>query len=525
MAVALMTSSVWTTRTSFGVLSYTLVVAVLCVSVASVRVCEALPTRYAVSSSASHDRRVAELRQALLSVHRLEKIPDPPLELGIHTACKKFGRGCPDTYVAFLEDVVASLRPTAEMAEENIGPVDVVAPVITNASSSSATDVEEEAAAEAAVSPSSNPPFILRLPVQISWSYADVKRLESMLVRIKVAELQLDKRGMSSHTLQQRYRVPRGASLALHDDINGEVTTQLFSACLSLAQGRTPFRGSSAATSTREEKAEATAIVEGWCRYMAHRKSTRSEATDGVGLSGPATSAREALFALPRTPLACYAKDTLRCYAHLLLAIDPVLAFLVSWMWRVALPSAAATSVVLWVFVGTSWGGDAEAIIFGAAEAAGSDSEAPDAQEALAERQYRQSRLAGLRFVFLECAQHRSWSLSFLKLRLVLCLLVALSMLWSFGQVLYATLWPAAAGTAMPARGPALPMLIGVVFRLLPVWCQVILNVYVVAALQGAVLVMALKGAADAFTDWQDFTAKCAMEHEYLLKAANDLAQ
>ncbi|KPI87540.1 hypothetical protein ABL78_3383 [Leptomonas seymouri] len=491
---------------------------VLCLIASPAKLCQAHPTRFS-STSAARDRRVAELRNALRVEHHLEAVPDPPLELGIHAACKKFGRGCPDTYAAFLEDLVASLQHAVKMGRED-------------ASTEAAQSIDEPAAAiareellppgssVASCSPPSSSPSRLPLPLQSSWSYAEFKRLESILIRIRVAEGQLDRSGVSSRELQRKHRVPRGEDLSVVDDFNGEVTAQLSSMCLSIHQGRP------ASTASAKMTNNDAALYEAWCRWMEHRQETKEE---GMQVEAPLKSAFQ-LASPPSTPLRCYVMDARRCYARLLMWLEPHLTFLVSWTCGVALPGAILTFVVLWVCAGEDWGDAAEGFLSGDADAEQAVTEegrealdTPDSQELAAEKQFRRSRLAGLRFTFLECTQHRSWPMSFLKLRLVLCLAVAVDLLWSFGRILYVVLRPASSSSAASGH-VALPTPLSYVLRLLPTWIQVSMNVYVITVLQGAVLHIALKGAANAYADWQDFIARCAAEQEYLLRAAADVA-
>ncbi|KPA80481.1 hypothetical protein ABB37_04701 [Leptomonas pyrrhocoris] len=505
-------------RALFGAVPIVLL-ATLCLIVAPTKLGQARLTP-ASPTSAARDSRVAALRDALRAEHRVETIPDPPPELGIHTACKKFGRGCPDAYVAFLEDVVASLRPVLDTEEHNASSgstgstAEQVKETENEAEASSASSSRESAA------PPSTSPSRLSLPVQTSWSYAEFKRLESILVRIKVAETQLDRHGIASRELQRKHCVPRGEDLTFQDDFNGEVTAQLSLACASLHRGQS---ATSAAWKMTEDEA---AMYATWCRYMEHRRKTNEEDVQ-AGTSLPFVFH---LARLPYTPFGCYVMDGRRWYARLLLWLDSRLAFFVSWTWSVALPGSCCTFVLLWIYIGEGWGAGAEAIVFGVGEATNAQEEdqreardAPDSQELVAASQFRQSRLAGLRYAFIECVQHRSWPMSFLKLRLVLCLIVAVDLLWSLGQILYITLWSLSSPKAASGH-QLLPASIGFVLRLLPAWVQVVTNVYVVVVLQGVVLRMALSGAASAYADWQDFIAKCATEQEYLLKAAADVS-
>jgi hypothetical protein len=484
----------------------------------------ALPTHYAAEDSVSYDDRVAELRRLLRAVYHLEALPDPPLELGIHTPCRKFGRGCPDTYVAFLEDVVASLRSAAVEKEREDFSLEVVhaAPEDAKEECIAAKSLLPTDSAAEMASLSVNSPLVLRLPVQAEWPYKQFKRLESMLVRVKVAEIQLERDGIPIHELQRRHRLPRGENLVLQDDSAGAVSAHLSSAC-SLLRRRGPT--TSAALQLSGEEAM---LHEAWCRYVEYRSATKWE---GVQHDLPSALAFR-LAALPSTPLPCYVMDLRRWYAEALLVLDPLLTFLVSLTWSVALPSAAITAVFLWVCVDDGWGENAEQLIFCTSEPAEppdegeADHDASDSHERFAEQQYRQSRAAGLRFTFMEQAQHRSWPMRMLKLRLVLCLLVAADLLWSFGQILCANLWPTAGAAAAAASNrPILSTSLRFLLQLFPAWLRIAVNVYVVAVLQGAVLVVALRGAANAYADWQSFTAQCATEQEYLLRATVDASR
>lgn len=535
-----------------------LVLALLSLVATPAHICYALPTYAATPSSAaaSRDHRVKELRHTLQTEHHLERLPDPPLELGIHTACKKFGRGCPDTYVAFLEDVVASLRALRgeERRTENsendsrdhlAAPADqscedaVAEPrrVVDGradkggehaaTTASALTTVNQDAGSDAPLppspaatgfatssSPSSSVSYTLSLPVQPSWTYAEYKRLSNLLVRLRVAEAQLGLQGIATHDVQHRHQIPRAEALVLHDDPTGVVAAQVSAVCAALRQGHSdspllPFSNSSA----EERAAYAT-----WCGFLERRRLADSD------------GAFDPFSRLPTTPLQCWKLDLRRWHAHALLMLDPILSFLLSWTWSVALPSAVVTSVVLWVCVGDGLGDAAEQMIFDVSpRTAGGEKDGDDPQRAaeqdalLLDEQYRASRLASLRYIFVERVLHRSWFTSFLKVRLVLCLLVALDFLWSFGQVLHATLQPAAASNTANQR-VTLSISLNILLRVMPTWMRVVANVYLLVVAQGAVLIMALKGAAGAYADWQDFMASCAAEQEYLLAAVDDAA-
>nr|CCC89812.1 unnamed protein product [Trypanosoma congolense IL3000] len=56
-----------------------------------------------------NDGRVERLR-AKFSAAGVETPPAPPADLGVHTACVKFGLACPDPYVKFLAEELAKLQ-------------------------------------------------------------------------------------------------------------------------------------------------------------------------------------------------------------------------------------------------------------------------------------------------------------------------------------------------------------------------------------------------------------------------------
>ncbi|KAG5490431.1 hypothetical protein JKF63_00551 [Porcisia hertigi] len=561
----------------------------------------AAPT-FGTSSTPQHkkDSRVAQLRAALLDSpnYHLEALPDPPPDLGIHTACKKFGRGCPDTYISFLERLLASL--SGEEAGVDVNGCNVtgqaaVRDEVRNATPRDPVEMSSRAATQtepvvesheqniseisghlddAAVSFVSLPPRDLRLPLQLSWSYEKRRRLENLLNLISTREAGLRRDGVAPESLQRLYHVPSAEHIHLVEDLDGSMAMWLHVACamgsLSLPAGWT------------EQLWEDVYSV--WCRHVEqqrqHQQNSNWSTTD-------ATSAiPSSLVAFPRRARYCTALHHATLYMELLVLADQFIATAWNWTLCIALPSAFVACILVWLCVGDPWTEAAEAFMTSfpstapapahqhnremkgcggregiasgptphkcglfskiaastltpaahhptrRAETASStpsmtlvaaaeeQHDAPsspydaaaslgDYQRQRQEQQQRQQvrRIAVLRCRFAESALHRSSTLFFLKLRLLLCLLVAGQLLWILWRVLTASY----TATAETSR---------LVHFFLPSWLLTCLSVYIIVPLEVMVLGTALKGALHAHEELLSFQARCAAEQRALLNAA-----
>ncbi|KAG5474074.1 hypothetical protein CUR178_04185 [Leishmania enriettii] len=583
----------------------------LCAALALICIAAAgAPTPSASSAPQQYrDRRVAQLRAALLgdALHRIETLPDPPLALGVHTACIKFGRGCPDAYIWFLEELLTSLRSQyvdgggrsaigGEAVEkggtENAKP-QAQAPWDDDAATRAPPTLEApdpcvsglgDCAADAAVSLLSHD---LRLPLQLSWSYEARKHLENLLHLLTAREAELRRDGVSLTWLQRLYHVPFAEHIHLVEDLEGTMTARLHRACAvgSLSSALLP-------EGLAEQKWEDVYGL--WCRYAAQQyQAGRNGDFSAANMTAAAPSS---LVPLPRKAWHCHALHHATLFLKLLVHADGLLTWALRWTFYVAVPSSLVVCVVVWLCVGDAWTEAAEAFVLDAsvitsnaadqgnvrmkegnegsegrstrldttpreqrrpstatellstptagfpacgAEAAPPASPAsPVASVALAEglygaaaapydaatasedyqlqrqrqRQRQQRRRAALlRCRFVESSLHRSSTLFFLKLRLLLCLLVAGQLLWSLWRVL------AASYDMTASAAPLLQFF-------LPSWLLACLSAYFVVPLQMVVLATALKGALSAHEELLSFQAKCAAEQRTLLNAAGLLS-
>ncbi|CBZ23908.1 conserved hypothetical protein [Leishmania mexicana MHOM/GT/2001/U1103] len=575
----------------------------LCLSVALICVAAVAAPTFSPSSAAQQcrDRRVAHLRTALLdrAPYHVEAIPDPPLEWGIHTPCKKFGRGCPDTYVQFLEELVTSLKGEVSdgdahdvagaVAEKRKGTENATCQAQTELGNSAATLVAaavgtpegcingvDDRVADAAVSLVSLLPCDLRLPLQMSWPYEARKRLENLLHLLATRESELRRNGVAPAPLQRLYHVPSAEHIHLVEDLDGAITARLQSACgIGSASSAAPLPEGW----TLQKWEDVYGL---WCRHVEQQHSNRRD--DSLSATRVIAAPPSSLVLLPRKVWHCTALHHATLYLQLLVRADQLLAWAWSWTFCNAVPSAFLVCVLLWLCVGDAWTDAAEAFVLNAsavtadatgqgdgvvkeasaskgttpsatphecrlpstttgspstptvssavwgAEAAPSTS--PVASVVLAEgcdsplrghgavpasehchhqhQGQRERRAALLRWRFAASALHRSPTLFFLKLRLLLCLLVTGQLLWSVWRVL------AASHDVTAAAAPLLQFL-------LPSWLLACLSAYLVVPLQMMVLGTALKGALSAHEELLSFQAKCAAEQRALLNAAGVL--
>ncbi|CAM39984.1 conserved hypothetical protein [Leishmania braziliensis MHOM/BR/75/M2904] len=581
-------------------LTWYLALVLICVAAA------AAPTFSASSAFQQHkDRRVAQLRAALLdsALYNVETLSDPPLELGVHTACKKFGRGCPDAYIQFLEGLLNTLR-----AEATDG--DCRNRTSGNAQGEEAKNLTRQAQAEAsndamshersvfeapqqyiwgvddritdgAVSLASLLPRDLRLPLQLSWPYEARKRLENLHHLLATREAEFHRDGVALTSLQRLYHVPPAERIHLVEDLDGVMAAWLHTACaIGSSSSSVPLP-----TGWTEQKWEDVYGL--WCRHVEQCYQNRRNAD--LNAANMTTATPSSLLPLPRKAWRCIALHHVTLYLQLLVGADQLLTSACSWTFCVAVPSAFLTCILLWLCVGDAWTEAAEAFMVNSSVAApnatdqdngevnglgessgtepsttqhecrptstatgspstpsarspvrGTEAELPmspvpsvaftegrhgtasaqcDAVPASEhcycqlqrqrERQ-QQRRAALLRCRFAESVLHRSSTLFFLKLRLLLCLLVAGQLLWSLWCVL-------AASYNMTASAASL------VQFFLPSWLLACLSAYLVVPLQVVVLGTALKGALSAHEELLSFQAKCAAEQRALLNAAGVL--
>ncbi|KAG5473786.1 hypothetical protein LSCM1_04416 [Leishmania martiniquensis] len=547
------------------------------------------------------DKRVAQLRAALLdsALHRLEALPEPPLALGVHTACIKFGLGCPDAYIQFLEELLTPLRgPHADGDIRRVAGGQIVEEGTETAKRQAQRPGDANAATQA--QPTLEPPEQcvgdvdscaaataasavellsrdLRLPLQLSWAYEARKRLENLLHLLSAREAELRKEGVSLTWLQRRYQVPSAEHIHLVEDLGGAMTARLHNAC---AVGSLP--SASLPEGLTEETWEGVYGL--WCRYAAQQYQARRG--DDFSATHATALLPSSLLLLPPKAWYCTALQHATLYLQLLVQADSLLTWAWSWTLYVAMPSALMVCVFMWLCAGDAWTEAAEAFVLNAsattsnatgeddrwvneggegrparvgtiphegrppsptteslsppptspttrgAEAAlstppvvsvapaeGRHDAAPAPHDAVTalERYHRQRhrqqqrqqqrRAALLRCRFVECALHRSSTLFFLKLRLLLCLLVAGQLLWSLWRVLTAS---------YDATASAAPLL----QFFLPSWLLTCLSAYLVVPLQMMLLGTALKGALSAHEELLSFQAKCAAEQRALLNAA-----
>ncbi|KAG5497319.1 hypothetical protein JIQ42_03805 [Leishmania sp. Namibia] len=565
------------------------------------------PTPSASSAPQQHrDRRVAQLRAALLgnALHRIETLPDPPLALGVHTACIKFGRGCPDAYIWFLEELLTSLRSqyvdgdgrstiggeTVEKEGTESAKPQAQAPWDDDAATRAPPTLEaldpcvsglDGCAAGVAVSLLSHD---LRLPVQLSWSYEARKRLENLLHLLTAREAELRRDGVSQTWLQRLYHVPSAEHIHLVEDLEGTMTARLHRACAvgSLSSALLP-------EGLTEQKWEDVYGL--WCRYATQQDQARRNGD--FSATNMTAAAPSSLVPLPRKAWHCYALHHATLFLQLLVHADGLLTWALGWTFYVAVPSSLVVCVFMWLCVGDAWTEAAEAFVlnasvitsnaadqddvrmkegnegcegrstrldttpceqrrsstatdflstptagFPACGAEAAPPASPVASVALAEGRYgaaaaqydavtasedyqlqrqrqrqrqQRRRAALLRCRFVESSLHRSSTLFFLKLRLVLCLLVAGQLLWSLWRVLTAS---------YDMTASAAPLL----QFFLPSWLLACLSAYFVVPLQMMVLATALKGALSAHEELLSFQAKCAAEQRTLLNAAGLLS-
>ncbi|KAK7200046.1 hypothetical protein NESM_000054100 [Novymonas esmeraldas] len=549
------------------VATLTAVCALLVLTSAAAAFAAATPTSSAASER-SRDRRVADLRAALLSSGSsgssssgtgaaLGELPDPPLELGVHTACKKFGRGCPDTYVAFLEaalrerrGVPADAAPApADDATADGGAVvlngavtDVVVAVV-NVSEELPADTAGGVAESAVAAPAPTLPRDLRLPLQLSWSYEQRRRLENLLHLVASREAELRRDGVASPSLLRRYPVPSSEHLHLVEDIDGDMTARLEAACAAAAAAPTSWSTRLPGWTWQEWES----LYGVWCRFMDEER--RRPASIRAASGGAAVSTHVAV-PLPHTPWPCIATRWATIALHMLVRADRLLAQAWRWSVCVAVPSSCVVCVLLWLCAGDAWTDAAETFAAQASCAARTVDTTADARQsddnaavaapspgspsrvtgevapvahaahgehavlAMAEhslQELQQRRVCLLRCRFAESALHRAPTLFFLKLRLLLCLLVAGQLLWSLWDVL---------ATSHRLTTTVAP----VVQYLLPPWLLPCLSAYLVAPLLMVVLGTALRGALGAHEELLVFQAQCAAEQRVLLTAAGAAA-
>lgn len=580
----------------------------LCLALAFLCVAAVAAPTFSASATAQQyrDRRVAHLRAALLdkAPYHVGALPDPPLEWGLHTACKKFGRGCPDTYVQFLEELVALLegevadgdgcdvagavaakRKGAEhatcQAQPELGSIAVTRVASVVEAPERCINGVDDGVADAAVSLAALLPCDLRLPLQLSWLYEARKRLENLLHLLAIRESELRRDGVAPAPLQRLYHVPSAEHIHLVEDLDGAVTARLHTAC---AIGSASSSAPLPAGWTLQKWEDVYGL---WCRHVEQQHRNRRD--DSLGATSVIAASPSSLVPLPRKAWYCVALHHATLYLQLLVRADQLLAWAWDWTFYTAVPSAFLVCVLLWLCVGDAWTEAAEAFVVNAsavtADAAGqgdgvvkeasasrdttpsatphecrppsattgspstltassavrggeaAPSLSPVASVALAEGRrdtplagygavpasehcphqhqgqlegQQQRRAALLRRRFAVSALHRSPTLFLLKLRLLLCLLVAGQLLWSLWRVLAAS---------YDVTASAAPL----VQFFLPSWLLVCLSAYLVVPLQMMVLGTALKGALNAHEELLSFQAKCAAEQRALLNAAGVL--
>ncbi|GET90406.1 hypothetical protein, conserved [Leishmania tarentolae] len=567
----------------------------------------AAPIFSASSTAQQHrDKRVGQLRAALLdnSAYHVEALPDPPLEWGIHTACKKFGRGCPDTYVQFLEEFLISLKgKDADGDDRDVaGMVDETRKGTENATCQAPNELDnnsvpqvvaaakasercvnsvEDGAADTSLSLVSLLLCDLRLPLQLSWTYEARMRLENLLYLLATRESELRRDGVALASLQRLYHIPSADHIHLVEDVDGVITARLRTACaIGSASSSEPLP-----VGWTQQKWED--VYGAWCRHVEqHHQHPREDTLS----AGSVMEARlYSLVPLPRNVWRCAVLHYAALYLQLLVRADQLLTWAWSWTLYTALPSACVACVLLWLCVGDAWSGDAESFVANASvftenayeqgsdametvsasrgtapcaaphqchtssaitgssstsitsspvcEAEAAQSKPRVASVALTEggrdtplthydavpasvhrhnehqRQLqgqKQRRAAVLRCRLAASVLHRSPTLFFLKLRLLLCLLVAGQLLWSLWRVVV---------VSCDVTASAAPL----VQFFLPSWLLACMSAYLVVPLQMMVLGTALKGALSAHEELLSFQAKCAAEQRSLLNAAGVL--
>lgn len=124
------------------------------------------------STTAGRESIVSELRALLLE--HFPQLPDPPRGLGIHMACKKFGMGCPDTYIDFLRQAAAPYRSTS-------APVLLVTGVDSQQSLNESKTVNGgRDARRSKAHPESLPLTKRYITIDPSWSVEEATRLENL---------------------------------------------------------------------------------------------------------------------------------------------------------------------------------------------------------------------------------------------------------------------------------------------------------------------------------------------------------
>lgn len=115
----------------------------------------------------------ATVASTTITIHKTTTVPDPPRSLGIHTACLKFGRGCPDEYIRFLQSFLATL------------PDDVATTSHPSPSSSPSPSLLSKPPPEPPQPDAYRP---LPFPIADDWSMEEIGRLEDLQRYIAVLE-------------------------------------------------------------------------------------------------------------------------------------------------------------------------------------------------------------------------------------------------------------------------------------------------------------------------------------------------
>lgn len=433
-------------------------------------------------------------------------LPDPPLALGIHTPCRKFGRGCPDEYIEFLREYLDSLPPLPSEAGEDDAAVE-----------KPPTDAEAVVGDGRADHPHPQrqeaPSFSsLPFPVSRDWTVAQVTRLEALGRYVKVLE------GNLHREMTATWRRVRRAD---DGDAHGVVVFPSRGHCL---------RHDICTWAINAFLMVHPVIVE-LMRVLAWRLIPCAGVVAVAVWSltcGPLTR-EETLFVLGSLRPAGAAATSPPANAH-----------------SSARPVDAA-------IVATTAGGEASQAVVGAAAAGavGEEAAAAAAYEAARERA-RRRRCVAVSFFLLENHLQQETPFVFLKLRVALCLaasLIVLSSVFGFYWHVQALLSPSLARprygwsthghadnvsssgtltsyahylrTARDAPAAALRYLAhGAVSRLVPSWLVSYGSLYLGLSFLGSFLVMTLKGFLDALQELMDMEYVNAGSRERLLKSA-----
>lgn len=515
------------------------------------------------SAMSEKDRHVAALRHLLISSGGPDGLPQPPRELGVHTACKKFGRGCSNAYVAFLEAAVAAVEsPTAAMdATDNVSaPAHPTTPLLIDNGDSAVEASATTAVVAVRTEPKSMEPSgtfhqsKLRLPISSELPYNDVQRLEGLHRYLAVMEKRLLDEGVTVGQVQA-YLVPSASDVEL-------ITGGRCDAPLLSAWQQHPI----------------------WTAFHSKR----------APLSLPG-----------HRPWRCRLVAMQTYLLQLLPPINSLLSILWLWTLYIAIPSAAIVRVVLWVAGGERWteevlgfvlmpledtadrsatldGRDSDALCKAANAAApvdernaNSSSDCSDAaalgckavnprshvSDASTGGEADETDAAGLcsgrmgvvepslkstvgggaplshadalltrhqleqvevaQFALLEDAVTQRPVLFFLKLRLVLCTLVAVQLLWSIGTTLAASIWPHGGGSSENGwRKMSLYSSIAALASfVLPTWFIASGSLYISLSFMGSVLIMAVQGVLDAHTELLMYGQQSAMRQSGILSS------